>query len=102
MSLLVISQFLELFVNNLIADDLYSRHNRENFSQSIRMQLSKTPKPFIQFFIAFPKFKSNFQFFEKKDEPHSLSISEITNSERHGYLIVEMVLFQNSPRQSMC
>ena len=38
---------------------------------------------------AFVNSISNFQHFETKDEPHSLSISEIIDSEKRGYLNVE-------------
>ena len=43
------------------------------------MQLSEEPKTFYQCFIAFLESTLNFEHFEKK-EPHSLSISEITDS----------------------
>ena len=41
MSLLVISEFLRLFVNTLTADDKYSLRNTENLYQPIQMQLPK-------------------------------------------------------------
>ena len=41
MSLLVISEFLRLFVNTLTADDKYSLRNTENLYQPIQMQLRK-------------------------------------------------------------
>ena len=41
---------------------------------------------FAGIFIAFLEFTLNFEHFEKKFEPHRLSISEIINSERRGYL----------------
>ena len=46
------------------------------------MQLSEKQKTFSQFFAAFLKCISNFKRFEKKDDPHSLCISEITDSEK--------------------
>ena len=46
------------------------------------MQLSKEPKTFCHFLIAFLKSKLNFEHFEKKKiEPHCLSISEIIDSD---------------------
>ena len=48
------------------------------------MQLSNELKPFCQFFFPWSKFASIFQHFEKKDDSHSLCISEITEGERHG------------------
>ena len=43
---------------------------------------------FCHFFIAFPKSTSNFQYCEKKDEPHSYCISEVTDGEKRGYVNV--------------
>ena len=57
------------------------------------MHLSKQPKLFCCFFIAFLESTLNFEHFEKKFELHSLSISEIIDSERRGYLNAEKVLF---------
>ena len=45
------------------------------------MQLSSTHKFFSQFLAAFLKSRLNFEHFEKKDDPHSFCISEITDSE---------------------
>ena len=45
------------------------------------MQLSQKQKTFSQIFPAFLEFRSNFQYFEKKYDPHSFCISEITDSE---------------------
>ena len=61
------------------------RHNRESLPLPIQMQLSKKPNTFCCFFIAFLESTCNFEHF-LKNEPHSLSISEIGDSERHGYL----------------
>ena len=91
---------LGLFVNILNADDNYCRYNRENFPQQIQMQLSQKPKTFSAFFIGFLKSKSNFQCFEKKDECHSVSISQIIDSERGDYLNVYTALFPATFRQS--
>ena len=54
------------FVNTLTADDKCSRHNRENFPKQIQMQLSKKPKTFSEFFIAFLKSRQNFQYLEEE------------------------------------
>ena len=79
--------------NTLTADYKYSRSNRENLQLPIQMQLSKKPKTFLLHFycvfIAFLESKLKFEHFEKKkrkNEPHSLSISEIIDTERRGYL----------------
>ena len=73
-SLSVRSEILGLFVNTLITDDKFLPHNNKNFPQPIRNQLSKKPKTFAGNFITFLKSSSNLKHFEKKREPHSLSI----------------------------
>ena len=85
---LVKFEILGLFVNKLTTDDKYSRHNRNNFRQSIQMQLSKKAKTFFQFFIAFLKFASNFESVEQKDTLQSLIISVVINSKKHVCLNV--------------
>ena len=55
-----------------------------NFTQSTQMQLSNKQKIFSEPFSAIPKSRSNFQHFEKKDDSHSLCISEITDCERRS------------------
>ena len=73
-----------MFVNTLTADDKYSRLNRYNLTQPIRTQLSPKQKAFSRFFLAFSKSTLNFEHFQKKDDPHSLFISEIMYSEKRG------------------
>ena len=72
--------------NTLTANYEYSRSDRENLPLPIQLQLSEKLKTFSQFFIAFLESTLNFEHFEKKDEPHSSSIYEVTDSERHAYL----------------
>ena len=48
------------------------------------MQLSKKEKTFYKFFAPFLKSISNFEYFEKTDDPHSIWISEITDREKRG------------------
>ena len=52
--------------------------------QPIHMQLFQKLKTFCQFFIAFSKSRLNFEHFEKKDDAHSLFISEGTACEKRG------------------
>ena len=66
------------------------------------MQVSKKPKTFCCNFIDFLESKLKFKHFEQKSEPHSLSISEIIDSERRGYLNAWKVLFLKTLRQSTC
>ena len=35
------------------------------------MQLSQNRKTFLNIFFAFRKFRFNFEYFQKKDDPHS-------------------------------
>ena len=69
-----------MFVNTLTADDKYSLLNRDNLTEQNRTQLSQKQKAFSQFFLAFSKYTLNFEDFEKRDDPDSWFISEITHS----------------------
>ena len=79
-SLLLTCQILGLLVNTLDADDKYPVLNKDNLTIPIQMQLSQKQKSVSQFLAAFLKSMLNFKNFEKKDDPHSLCLSEITNS----------------------
>ena len=52
--------------------------------QTIQMHLPQEPKFFSEFFPAFFESALNFEPFLKKDDPHSLCISEITDHERRA------------------
>ena len=73
-----------MFVQTLTADDKYSLLNRDNSMQSILTKLSQKLKLVLHFFLAFSKCTLNFEYFQKKDDPHSLFISEITHSVKRG------------------
>ena len=77
-----------MFVNTLTADKKYSRCNVHNFAQQVQTHLYKKYKTFSWFFLAFLKCAWNLEHFEKKDEYPSLTISEIMDFERGGYLNV--------------
>ena len=49
------------------------------------MQISTKSKTFSQFFIASMKSTLNSEYFEKKDQSHSLSITEIIYCETGSY-----------------
>ena len=83
-SLLVICKNLRLFVNPLTSDDKYSLLNRGNLLQHVQVQLSQKRKNFSEFVFAFSKLRFNFEYFVKKDEPHSSCIFELTDSEIRG------------------
>ena len=49
------------------------------------MQISTKSKTFSRFFIASMKSTLNFEYFEKKDQSHSVSITEIIDCETGSY-----------------
>ena len=49
------------------------------------MQISPKPKTFSEFTIASMKSTLNSEYFEKKDQSHSLSITEIIDREPGSY-----------------
>ena len=76
----------------------YSRRNMQTFTQQFLMPLSLKQKTFSGFFIAFHNSTRNGERFQKKGESSSLSISEIIDSKRSGYLSAWKALLQNSFR----
>ena len=83
-SLLVICKSLRLFVNTMSAVDKCSLPNKYNSMQPIHNQLSQKLKTFSQLFPAFSKSRLIFEHFQKKDEAHSLFISEATACKKRG------------------
>ena len=79
----------------MTAEYTYSRRNMQTFTQQNQTPLSLKQKTFSGFFIAFPKSKWNGEHFQKKGESSSLSISEIIDSKRGGYLSALKALLQN-------
>ena len=63
----------------MTADDKQFRQNLESLPQQVQTQISLKAKPFSGFFIASLKSTLNLEYFEKNDESHSLSITEINN-----------------------
>ena len=80
--MLVLWKILRRFVNTLTDDDKYSLLYRENLTQPIQILLSLKEKTFFHFFAAFLKYTLNFARFQKKNDPHSRCISQITVSEK--------------------
>ena len=70
----------------MTTDDEYSRSNSENLPLPIQRQLSEKLKTFSQFFIAILEGTLNLEHFEKRNKPHSSSISEVIESEKRAYL----------------
>ena len=77
---------------------MYSRRNMQTLKQQGQTPLSLKQKAFSGFFFAFLKSTLNGELFHKKGESSSLSISEIIDSERGGYLNAWKALLQNSFR----
>ena len=84
----MICKILRRFVNILSAVEKYSLPNREYLPQLIQIELSQNQKFFPQYFSAFPKSKLNFEHFQKKDDPHSLFISNYRACEKRGKISV--------------
>ena len=97
-SALLSSKILGLFVNTLTAEYMYSGRNMQTFTQQVQTLLSLKQKTFSRFFIAFLKSTWNGEHFQKKGESSSLSISEIIDARRGGYLSAWKALLQNSFR----
>ena len=66
------------------AVDKCSLPNRDNLMQPIHMQLSEKVKTFSWFFNVFSKSRLSFEYFQKKDDAHSLFLSDATACEKHG------------------
>ena len=87
-----------MFLNTLTAEYMNSCRNMQTFTQQVQTPLSLKQNTFSGFFIAFLKFTLNGEHFQKKGESSSLSISEIIDSKRDGYLSACKALYQNSFR----
>ena len=80
---LVRSEVLGQFVKNMNAV-----YNLENLPQQVQTQMSLKPKTFSGFFIALRKFTLNLEYVEKKDQSHSLIITQINNCKTSSYFSV--------------
>ena len=66
------------------------------------MQTSPKLKTCSRFFIAFLKSTLNLEYFETKDQSHSLSITEIINCETGSSLSAQKDIFHATLRQKTC
>ena len=82
------SEVLGQFVNTMAAVYNYFRRNLENLRQQVQTLIYQKVKTFSGFFIASLKSTLNLEYFEKKDQSHSLSITEINNCRTSSYLSV--------------
>ena len=80
--MLVLCKILGLFVNTLTDDEKYSLLYRHNLTQPIQILLSQKRKTFSQLFSKILKPTLNFEHFQKKDDPHSRCISQISASKK--------------------
>ena len=80
--MLVLSKILRLLVNTLTDDDKYSLLHRDNLTQPSQILLSQKEKTFSKLLSETFKPTLNFEHFQKKDDPHSRCISQITVSEK--------------------
>ena len=96
------SELLERFVYILTADYRYSRWNRENLWQQVPRPISRKPKCFSGSLFTFLKSTSNWEWFEKKDQSHSLSNTEIIHCETGSYLNVQKSIFHGTLWQKTC
>ena len=87
-----------MFLSTLTDEYKYSRRNMQSFAQQVQTPLSLQQKALSRFLIAFLKSTWNGEHFQKKGESSSLSISEIIDSKRGGYLNAWKALLQNSFR----
>ena len=99
--MLVLCKILGLFVNTLTDDDKYSLLYRDNLTQPIQILLSQKQKTFSEFFSAFSKSTLNFEHFQKKYDPHSQCISQLSVSEKDDQRNVVKIPFQRSLQQKI-
>ena len=78
-SLLDTWKLFSRFLNTLTTGEYYSLVSRDNRMQKIQMHLSQKKKGFVWIFCCIFRIWIKFQTFPKKDELHSLRISEITD-----------------------
>ena len=69
---------------------------------SSKADISETERFFFGFFIAFMKCTLNLEYFEKKDQSQSLSITEIINCEIDCYLNLQKTVFHGTLRKTTC
>ena len=81
-------EILGLIVNRLTADDKYSRRNIQNLTQELQTAISRKQKTFSGTFITYLKSITSSEALVKKVESASLSICEIIDAEKSGYLNV--------------
>ena len=92
----MLCKFLRLFVKTLTDDDKYCLLYRDNLTQPFQILLSQKQKTFSELISAFLKSTLNFADFQKKFDPHSRSIFQITISEKGDSINVCKIPFKRS------
>ena len=87
-STLVKFKIVGFFVNTLTANGMYSSRNIQNLTQQLQTTMSQKQKTFYRIFITYVKSRTSSDDFVKKDESTSLSIYDIIDAEKSGYLNV--------------
>ena len=84
-SFLLIGKISRLVLNTLTASQKYSLLNRDNLTQQTQMQLSLKEKTFFSIFLWICDLEITFwKFLQKKYDPHSWCIFEVTDSGNRG------------------
>ena len=100
--MLVLCKSLRLFVKTLTDDEKYCLLYRDNLSQPFQILLSQKQKTFSQLFSAFLKSTLNYAHFQKKDDPHSWCVYQITVSEKGDSINICKLPFKRSlPQKNM-
>ena len=81
-------EILELFVNTLTTDDKYSSRLYPEFDPTTSNDYVWKTKDFLKNFYTYVKSRTSSDDFVKKDESTSLSIYDIIDAEKSGYLNV--------------
>ena len=76
---LVLGEILPVFVNTVTPDGMYPVQDCEKLQLPSQMKLSEKPNAFAGIFVPFLEFTWNVKDFQKEDDCHSQTISEITN-----------------------
>ena len=80
--MLELCKILGLFLNTFTDDDKCSLLYRDNLTQQIQILLSQKPKTFSELFSEILRPTLNFEYFQKKDDPHRPCSSQITVSKK--------------------
>ena len=80
--MLVLCKTLRLLANTLTDDDNFTLLYRDNLTRPIQIPFSQKPKTFSRLSSETLKLTLHFEHFQKKDDPHSRCISQITVSEK--------------------